>query len=550
MVLSLAFFSGNSYGQFAPVWNTPYQHTNTSGFSNEGRKIAEDPSGNIFVLSDVTSDFDPNGVQGTTTYHYVTIIKYSSTGSPIDKMIIDVQGHVTSGYDNFSAFGLEIDASGSVYVGYSTFNVGTGFDIVLAKYTNDLTNIWTNTLAMNGTETGVEMKLHPGGMVYAIMKSTDLNDTYSLIKSVPSNNPPVIVYQYPAGLVRLNSLDLDGAQTAYVTGYSLKGGYKNVLVAAINITTNSVIWGSTYTNPRLLGDDAGNKITVGIDGNIYTTGYTDMGSSNGGKQTLVLKNLPGNSHFEFIVILKGSEANESGYFIHARESGWLYIGAASTTAVTVYRIPDDGVFTNPGSTVFNPSPLSTWYTINSVSLKDMKVSSSKNIYVTGGVNATGPSGVFNASYLYKAGVVFGNAVVKLDGLDVEGDINHNLEGVSLNLDYAKTDIYFLRNFWSNYHVNETVELLDVNVPYPLRKAAGNNSGLVSLSPNPARDRVYINADVNVSNIEIMNMTGSKVLSINLDSKQGSLDISSLPEGMYVCKIQTSAGIKVERLVIN
>src|SRR4029077_12631160 len=106
---------GKGYAQFSNLWNISYQHTAKPNFSNESRKIAQDAAGNIFVLADVTSD----GAVVGTTYHYVTLLKYSSSGTLLLQKDMNINNHVVSGFDNLSAFGLGIDGSGNVYIGYT-----------------------------------------------------------------------------------------------------------------------------------------------------------------------------------------------------------------------------------------------------------------------------------------------------------------------------------------------------------------------------------------------------------------------------------------------
>jgi hypothetical protein len=182
----------------------------------------------------------------------------------------------------------------------------------------------------------------------------------------------------------------------------------------------------------------------------------------------------------------------------------------------------------------------------------MKVSAGKNIYVTGGVTATDNQGTFTSSYFEKASVVFGNALVKLGGLPVEGAYSHNLEGVDLTLDYAKADVYMLRSYWDNAHTTEHIELLDVNVPAPLREASltENTNFSITLSPNPAHGQVRIASESNLKNVVVMDLTGNNVLSSTLESTQASIDVSALATGIYFCKIETEQGTKVQRLVIE
>lgn len=546
---------GSVYAQFSTVWNAQYQHTTSPGFSNEARRVAEDANGNIFVLADVTSDIDPLGVHGSGTYHYITLTKYSTTGAVLFNENVNIQKHLYVGFNNLSAFGLEIDAAGNVYAGYNSWFSGVNnFDVCLTKYSNNLARVWTNTYATTGDDIGIEMKLHTSGTLYAVLKSVSGTTTYSLIESVPSNNPATLVYSFPANSAVLNALALDAGQTAYVAGYSTKGGYKNALVGAINTTTNTLAWSSIYSPTNILGDDVANKITVGVDGNIYTVGTTYQGNLQG-TQVLVLKNLPGTPRFDFIAQFGNPSLNDQGLFINAAENGWLYAGAiASNFQAFVYRFPSTGVSTSPSKVAFAIVPGSAFTAVTGITMTAMKVSSAKNIYITGGITATGPSGAFSCSYLNKASVVFGNALVRVGGMAVEGDFDHNLEGVDLSLDYAKTDVYWLRSYWNDLHTTERVELMDVSVPSPLREASQDvftsNELNVSITPNPAQERVTINTDENMSGIEVLDITGNRVLYTPAQSMQTTLDVSSLATGIYFCKIRTTTSETIRRLIIK
>ena len=549
ITLTLLLFVFNSFGQFTTAWNTPYRHTASTGYSNEGRKIAEDASGNIFVMADVTSDIDPLGIQGTTTWHYVTLTKYSTNGAKLSTLDINVKNHIVSGYNNYSAFGLEVDASGNVYVAYCMYSGSTSFDVGLDKYNNNLVPVWQNLYTLNGTGGGVEMKLHPSGTIYAVVHSDYLlSSYYTLIKSVPSNSMAQLVYGFAANGPFINSLALDGAQKAYVTGYTTKSGFKNIYVASINVSSNTLVWSSSYTTPSIAGNDVGNQITVGSDGGVYTVGTSDVGGA-AGEQAIVLKNLPANPRFQFVSLLRAAP-DTKGLFINASESGWVYVGATSSTTATVFRIPNNGIFSTPGKVEYTPVPNTTFTAVTNITMNAMEISTSKNIYITGGVIADGPGGSFTSSYLIKTAVVFGNALIRAGDIGVEGTFSHNYEGFDINLDYAKTDVYWLRNYWDNTHQNESIELIDVSVPSPLRHTIPGGTNMISMFPNPASDKVTITSDADITSVEVLNMTGKQVLFTSSVSKEVILNTSSLSKGVYFCKVKTEEGEQVERLVIN
>lgn len=68
----------------------------------------------------------------------------------------------------------------------------------------------------------------------------------------------------------------------------------------------------------------------------------------------------------------------------------------------------------------------------------------------------------------------------------------------------------------------------------------NTNGIqLTLSPNPAKDYIVLsNAPEGKNTISIYSMTGATMLITSLHSSSSTVDISTLPKGMYVVKIQT------------
>lgn len=75
---------------------------------------------------------------------------------------------------------------------------------------------------------------------------------------------------------------------------------------------------------------------------------------------------------------------------------------------------------------------------------------------------------------------------------------------------------------------------------------------LSIYPNPTRGEVYILTDKSYvdAKISITDLTGKVVYQTNLDlgSKKGTLDVSSLPVGVYIVKIDTKEGIITKKLI--
>lgn len=73
---------------------------------------------------------------------------------------------------------------------------------------------------------------------------------------------------------------------------------------------------------------------------------------------------------------------------------------------------------------------------------------------------------------------------------------------------------------------------------------------VSIYPNPASDRVNINASSNISNIEVYNYTGQLVYKTDARSNIVNFNTSQFESGMYIFKIQTAQGMFVESVIIK
>ncbi|MFH0866607.1 MAG: choice-of-anchor L domain-containing protein [Bacteroidota bacterium] len=69
----------------------------------------------------------------------------------------------------------------------------------------------------------------------------------------------------------------------------------------------------------------------------------------------------------------------------------------------------------------------------------------------------------------------------------------------------------------------------------------------SLFPNPADDKIEISLTVK-SEIEILNMAGQSIKSINADEKQINIDISGFTKGIYLLKVKNENGIAVEKFI--
>jgi hypothetical protein len=543
----------NGYSQISQIWNQSYQHTTSIGFSNESRKVAEDPSGNIFTLCDATSDLSPQGTVTGTTYHYSVVTKYSSNGIQLAQQVIEVFGHQTSGFNNPGAFGLETDAAGNVYVGFGKWDgtFGTHYNVEVRKYNNSLSQIWTCLYAGNGDDYGVEMKVASSGEVYSIIRSVaGAVTTYSLYNFF-QQGAPSLIYSFPTSCA-INAMALDPVtERVYVTGYKKPGTVKTFYLASINTTTHFLTWDYNNNFGSATFHDYGTAITIGVDGNIYATGAIESSSGN---NILVVKHPPSPAKMSWISTSR-FQATDYPKFILAPESNYAYLGVQSLQNVTLYKFNTLSSPSMASPCVYRPTQPNS--TASAVTLNAMKVSANQKIYITGAVSLEDQNGFpYTASFLAKFNVVLGTTVSLASARPVTGDINESFEGVGISLDVTKTDVYWLVSSTDNISnpKSEKVRLYDMDVPAPLREASETARELnVSVFPNPASDQITITAGEAISSIEISDITGKiiKSMNSNLTETKTEISLAGFKKGLYIIKVVSESGdVTINKFVVQ
>src|SRR5574344_22611 len=74
-----------------------------------------------------------------------------------------------------------------------------------------------------------------------------------------------------------------------------------------------------------------------------------------------------------------------------------------------------------------------------------------------------------------------------------------------------------------------------------------NTAVVALYPNPTTGKVSICSE-GLQKVQVLDLNGRVLLSCNAGSDNISLNISSLPKGLYLVKVQTGNGIMVRKVV--
>ena len=102
-------------------------------------------------------------------------------------------------------------------------------------------------------------------------------------------------------------------------------------------------------------------------------------------------------------------------------------------------------------------------------------------------------------------------------------------------------------------------LKDTSGKYYIAMANSNVTGIsgtaspairLELYPNPANDRIYFRNEniATISHLEITDISGKVVRYENINGKENSMDIASLPTGVYIVKLQSPKGIYIGKFV--
>lgn len=65
-------------------------------------------------------------------------------------------------------------------------------------------------------------------------------------------------------------------------------------------------------------------------------------------------------------------------------------------------------------------------------------------------------------------------------------------------------------------------------------------------PNPVKDQLFINSKETINKVEVFNLLGKKVLSVN--NVKGAVEVSSLSKSIYILKLTSDKGVSTKRFV--
>jgi hypothetical protein len=86
------------------------------------------------------------------------------------------------------------------------------------------------------------------------------------------------------------------------------------------------------------------------------------------------------------------------------------------------------------------------------------------------------------------------------------------------------------NAWNLYQYNSTLSV-----------DSFENNISVDIYPNPVKNELFINTQLNLKSVEIYDVTGKQILRLDDIENDKSINLSSLKKGIYLVKLKTPSG---------
>ena len=553
----------NAAGDF--VWAKSMGGT---GASSVGNAIAVDPSGNVIVVGRFggTVDFDPgNGTSNMTamgSFQDAFTVKLNSNG-------IFQWAKSISGANTEEGKGLMVDASGNIYTigifsgtvdfdpGNGTHNItaSTGLNSFIQKLSANGNFVWAKTITggYNFAENGT---LDASGNVYLV----------GIFQGSPDFDPGTGV----------TTLTASGDSDGYILKLNANGNF---------------VWAKGYGG---VGTSCiPNAVAVDASGNVYSTGYFhtptyvaggiadfDPGTgtstlTNMGNEDMFIQKLDASGNFVWVKGNQGTgTVNAEGIVLDA--SGNIYTSGVFSSAVDF----DPNATTNTLTASFydlfvqklDASGNLVWVTQSGgasayVSGLGLAIDASENLLSTGFFYGTvdfdpgtGQSSLSDRGahdiFIQKLNQCNANDSVTTAGATLTAtqaaatyqwlDCTNGNTAITnaTNQSYTATANGDYAVIISNGSCVDTSACYTISTVGTTQVSASLMGS--SIFPNPTTGQLNIQSDLLIQQAQIYSINGALLSS--LEQPNNSLDVSELPEGMYILVLKTEAGYAQTKFV--
>ena len=106
--------------------------------------------------------------------------------------------------------------------------------------------------------------------------------------------------------------------------------------------------------------------------------------------------------------------------------------------------------------------------------------------------------------------------------------------------------------WENWHVDNGTLVETASTQLDCSVSSINHNNLeqaISVFPNPMEDIFFVNAELEILAFEMLDITGKSLLSkSNINDFHLSIDVRTIPKGIYILKLKTNSGLSHVKLL--
>ena len=446
------------------------------------------------------------------------------------------------GINNDIATCVVADASGNIYIygafvsptitfGSITLTNETGSDIFIVKYNSNGNVLWAKDVSLptNGEDLLQTLTLDPSGNIY-LAGNFNTTITFGTTTLTSEGGDDFFLVKYNSDGNVLWAKSEGGTNDDYVSSVAADGS-GNVYVAG-EFTSSTLAFGTTTLINKGTQDIFLTKYNS--DGNVLWA--KSAGGVNGEGISSVAPDAFGNI---YALLYSESHIISFGSITLSNEPGWNYI--------VKYNID--------GNVIWAKCIDNTW----DDEMISATVDPSGNTYVSGDFYS--PTISFGTTTLTNKGgydIVLAkfNSNGSVTWAKSIGGTNYEVAfsvalGISGNIYLAGTFGSPTLTFGSTTIVNNgETATFDMFIA-KLSNATGineiNSSSKIEIYPNPASNTLSINAP-QLSAIGILNIHGKQIISVTSNSNSTTIDISSLPTGVYFVKAVTEKGVVTKKFI--
>lgn len=93
---------------------------------------------------------------------------------------------------------------------------------------------------------------------------------------------------------------------------------------------------------------------------------------------------------------------------------------------------------------------------------------------------------------------------------------------------------------------DDVEILAGSAPTAIEELAAQ----VNVYPNPSSDVVFVNTDAQISTIDVINVAGQKLSSLNVNNNNAQINVNGFAAGIYFLQINTENGLITKKINVR